>query len=189
MISHQHLIYRQDKGWRSEQERHALSVWAIHWFDGFRWVLNDEAVAVTCNRFSSPAVECVGETDALVQVTFASGAACTLFESFSVPMKRPTETLIVGESGTLRLTDAGAELYRKDRVGEPLETWENPLAGGSMMAEAVFRGLDNLLTWVDGGPEAPNSGEDNLRSVALLDAAYRSADSGEPVILTAGLPR
>ncbi len=57
------------------------------------------------------------------------------------------------------------------------------------MAEAVFRGLDNLLTWVDGGPESPNSGEDKLRSVALLDAAYRSADSGEPVILTAGLPR
>ena len=187
VVSQQDLHFRQDKGWRIGLDRHALSVMAIHWFDGFRWLLQDEATTVTCNRFSSPAVDSVGETDALVQVAFGRGTACTLFQSFSMPAVQRTETLIVGETGALRLTSEGAELYRKDRIGDPLQMWEVPSTPVAK-SEATFQGLDNLLTWVDGGPEAPNSGEDNLKTVALLEAAYRSADSGAPVILKDGLP-
>ena len=186
VVSLQDLHYRQDRGWRIEQDRHALSVMAIHWFDGFRWLLNDEAVAVVCNRFSSPAVDCVGETDAVAQVSFGRGAACSLFQSFSAPL-RWNETVIVGETGVLKLGYGRAELYRKDRIGDPVESWQDPL-GETSKTEATFQGLNNLLSWVEGGPVAPNSGEDNLKTVALLDAAYRSADSGTQVLLQGGLP-
>jgi predicted dehydrogenase len=52
----------------------------------------------------------------------------------------------------------------------------------------MFLGLDRLLTAVETGTEAANSGRDNLRTIALLDAAYRSADTGAPIELKDGLP-
>jgi predicted dehydrogenase len=52
----------------------------------------------------------------------------------------------------------------------------------------MFRSLDRLLTAIENGGEPSNSGRDNLRTVALLDAAYRSAEQRTPIELVEGLP-
>ncbi|WP_410793143.1 Gfo/Idh/MocA family protein [Kribbella sp. C-35] len=180
-ISQQELTFRQDKGWRLSQRHHALSVMGIHWFDGFRLLLGREADWLSARTFSSPAVDSAGETDASVQIFFGD-TPVTYVQSFSSRVER-TETLVFGTSGTLQLGYAEAQLHTDGET----KTIANPLVG-SERSEAMFLGLDRLLTAVETGTEAANSGRDNLRTVALLDAAYRSAETGAPIELKDGLP-
>lgn len=174
------LFFRQDIGWRLQCERHALSVMGIHWFDGFRQILGSEAVSVSSLMRSSAAIECAGETDATVQVAFENGAIATYVQSFSSPFPR-TEMIVIGETGTLYCTNR-VELYRKGSK-TPLQTWSNDVSRET----ATFEGLNQLLASLETGDEAPNSAQDNLKTVAILDAAYRSAIEQRPILLNQGV--
>ncbi len=66
-----------------------------------------------------------------------------------------------------------------------VERWENPYAGASK-PESVFTALEELLSAIESRAEPSNSGRDNLKTIALLEAAYRSAEGGRTVHLTAG---
>jgi len=181
-VLHQDLFFRQDGGWRTERPRHALSVMGIHWLDGFRWMLGDEARSLVCRTHASPAIDCAGETEAHVQIAFAGGAAVSYVQSFSSPVAR-TETLVLGETGTLVLNYDGAARFDRDHRKEPKQRWANPFAGPGK-PESAFQGLERLLAAIETpGTEPENSGHDNLRTVALLEAAYRSAEQQRPVSL------
>jgi predicted dehydrogenase len=180
-VSQLDLMFRQDKGWRIKQPRHALSVMGVHWLDGFRQLIAADATQVLARTFSSPAIDCAGETDAFVHVDFGD-VPVSYVQSFS-SRAAVTQTIVVGEQGTLRfgydsltrINDAGAD------------RWENPYAGPGK-PESTFRSLDRLLTAIDTGQPPSNSGRDNLKTIALLEAAYASADSRQPVDLSGGLP-
>lgn len=180
-VAHQDLFFRQDAGWRTECRRHALSVMGIHWLDGFRWMLGREARSVRCRLQRSAAVRCAGETEAFVQLAFEDGTPVSYVQSFSSPLAR-TETLVFGEEGLLRLHYGGAALHRREGGREPVQEWENPHAG-LHKPESVFACLDPLLAAIERGEEPPNGGRDNLRTVALLEAAYRSAEEGREIRL------
>jgi hypothetical protein len=62
---------------------------------------------------------------------------------------------------------------------------ENPLAGPGK-PESAFRVLNELLTAFKTEGEPSNSGRDNLKTIALLEAAYRSAEQGAVVPLEDG---
>jgi D-apiose dehydrogenase len=181
-VSQLDLTFRQDRGWRIKQPRHALSVMGVHWLDGFRQLIRADATQVLARTFSSPAIDCVGETDAFVHVDFGD-VPVSYVQSFSsrVPL---TQTIVVGETGSLRfgygtltrINDAGAD------------EWDNPFAGPGK-PESAFRSLDRLLTALDTGQPPSNSGRDNLKTIALLEAAYASAGQQQPVALSGGLPR
>lgn len=177
-IAHQDLMFRQDQGWRMQQVRHALSVMGVHWLDGFRQLLGKEAVEVICHTSSSPAIDCQGETDAVVHIDFPT-AAVSYVQSFSSAITR-TETLVFGTTGTLRL---GYDATTLSRRGEDDKTWANPYRG-AQKPESAYANLARLLDAIDAGGEPANSGVDNLKTIALLDAAYESARTRRP----AGLP-
>jgi predicted dehydrogenase len=179
-VIHNNLMFRQDSGWRTGVERHALSVMGVHWFDGFRYMLGREATWVWCRTSSSPEVDCAGETDAFTQVLF-DDTPVSYVQSFSSRLPR-TETVILGRLGTLRLDHNGVSLSEQGSTSQ----WENPYAGRGK-PESTFRCLDRLLQALEGGGEPSNSGEDNLRTIALLDAAYASARTEAPVTLSGGL--
>ena len=185
-VAHTHLCFRQDRGWRTGCERHALSVMGVHWFDGFRWMLSAEAASLACRMHSSPAIECAGDTDAAVQIAFEGGAVVSFVQSFSSPVRR-SETVVVGERAGLLLKDRSVAIYDKEQRGKPRQTWENPYAGKGKPASA-YRALEELLAAIERDAEPSNSGRDNLKTIALLDSAYRSASSGAPVALKGGLP-
>lgn len=175
-ILHQDLFFRQDSGWRIEQPRHALMVMGVHWLDGFRWILGCEATSVSALMRSSPAIDCAGETEASVQVLFEGGPIGTYVQSFSSPLAR-TETVILGEWGALVLDYQGLSFGT--------QRWPNPYAGAAKPASA-FAALEELLTAVEQGREPENSGQDNLRTITLLEAAYRSTETGAVVTLAEG---
>lgn len=178
-IVHQDLMLRQDSGWRIERPRHALSVMGVHWLDGFRWALGREAASLVCQAFSSPSIQCAGETDAFVQIAFEGGATAQYVESFSCPTGR-VETLIVGERAWLKMGYGEAALFDAEHRAEPVERWTNPYAGDNK-PESSFQCLENLLTALEQGGAPSNSGEDNLKTIALLEGAYQSAQSGTTV--------
>jgi predicted dehydrogenase len=179
-LAHADLTFRQDRGWRTQMQRHAMSVMGVHWFDGFRYVLGREASWVSCRTSSSPEVECVGETDAFTQVLL-DDVPVSYVQSFSSRLRR-TDTVVLGRQGTLNFGYSTVDLLTRDGT----TTWENPYAGKGK-PESTFQSLDHLLDALDNGGDPPNSGNDNLRTVALLDAAYESARTGTPVTLTKGL--
>jgi len=181
-VLHEDLMFRQDSGWRTGADRHALSVMGVHWFDGFRQLLGREASWVWSRTSSSPAIDCAGETDAFTQVLF-DGTPVSYVQSFSSRVSR-TETVVLGSLGTLVLNYNGVSVSLESGTTH----WENPYAGKGK-PESTFRCLDRLLEAAEGGTEPSNSGADNLRTIALLDAAYASARTQAPVTLSGGLPR
>ncbi len=178
-ILHQDLMFRQDKGWRTQTRRHAFSVMGVHWFDGLRWMLQDEATEIRAQQRSSPVVNSAGETDISAIATFAGGTIATIFESFSCPFKR-TDTVIIGERGTIVLTYAGATLYDLD--GNQAGQWDTPYPG-PLKPGATLKNLELLVAGISTGEDPVNSGRDNLRTIALLDAAYRAAETDAVVSL------
>ncbi len=182
------LFYRQDAGWRLQTERHAMSVMAIHWFDGIRRIADAEAESVYCTSYSSDTINCLGETDATVQIAFAGGVKAHFTQSFSSPFVK-NELIVMGSEGVISTSSDDIHLFRLDPSGTPswqpvpVQTWSSKMP----IEEAVFDGLDQLLTWIETGEEAANSARDNLHTVALLDAAYMSARDNEVIKLQKGL--
>jgi len=184
-IIHQDLMFRRDVGWRTQLKRHALAVMGVHWFDGFRWLLADEALSLICNTRSSAAIQCLGETEASITINFKQGTLVSYIESFSALSGR-TETLILGETGQLLLNYDRLHLFRQD---QQQKQWENPYRGEhEHKPEATFLGLNLLLEAVEHGTEPANSGHDNLKTIALLDGAYRSAETRQVIEFQEGLP-
>ncbi|WP_138754586.1 Gfo/Idh/MocA family protein [Paenibacillus sinopodophylli] len=182
------MFYRQDAGWRIHTERHAMSVMAIHWFDGIRRIANAEAESIYCTTYSSAAIECLGETDATVQITFANGVKAHFTQSFSSPLGKD-DLVVLGSEGVISTTNNEIKLYRKDPSGlpnwnpTPVQTWNEALP----IEEAIFDGLDQLLNWIETGIEAANSASDNLHTVSLLDGAYLSAKDNKVITFNKGL--
>jgi D-apiose dehydrogenase len=185
-IVHQDLMFRQDVGWRTQLKRHAMAVMGVHWFDGFRRILNDEPESLMCETRSSAAIDCIGETEAVVTVNFQQGALVSYVESFSSPT-RHTETWVLGEEGSIVLNYHETRLYDLEHRTTPRQHWENPYRGTNK-PEATFMSLSNLLTALEQGDEIPNNGEDNLKTIALLDGAYRSAEERRTVTFQEGRP-
>lgn len=180
-IDHREMIFREVQGWRAAARHHALSVMGIHWVDGFRYLLPDDADWLIARTYSSPAVASAGETDAFVQIHFG-GATVNYTQSFSSRVER-VETIVIGESGTLALTYDTLEVVGPNGQRE---IRRNPYAGTGK-PESAYRSLERLLDAVDTGEEPGNSGIDNLKTLSLTAAAYRSAEIGQPVVLQAGL--
>lgn len=185
-LIHQDLMFRQDQGWRTQTKRHAMSVMGVHWFDGFRLILQDEPKSIVCVTQSSPAIDCAGETEAFTQIVFEKGAVVSYTESFSIPRRR-AETVVVGEQGTLVLDYDGIALYTKEDRNNAKEQWENPYRGAAK-PESAFACLNELLTALEEEREPSNSGKDNLKTIQLLDAAYRSADEGRTILFREEVP-
>lgn len=183
-VLHRELLFRKDSGWRNSTERHALSVMGVHWLDGFRWMLAEEPINVRCTLASSPLIEARGETEAVVQAQFAGGTTVCYVQSFSCP-DRSLETNVIGDAGVLRLSHTELREWHPQKAPDGGGgTWNEVVhsnACGSDKPEATFLALDQFLQALESGTEATNSGRDNLKTMAFLEAAYRSAKIGRVV--------
>ncbi|MGH3177398.1 MAG: Gfo/Idh/MocA family protein [Streptosporangiaceae bacterium] len=181
-ISHRDLMFRQDKGWRTGMQRHAASVMGVHWLDGFRQLIDGNATRVWAQTYSSPAIDCAGETDAFVQIEFGA-VPVSYVQSFSSRVKA-TETVVIGEKGTLRFDYGTLSRVAGDTTMELV----NPYAGPGK-PESTYLSLKRLLDAIEAGKQPSNSGQDNLKTIALLTAVYQSASQGRPIELKEGLPQ
>jgi predicted dehydrogenase len=156
-------------------------VMGVHWLDGFRRLIEQDADWLVARTYSAPAIPAVGETDASLQIHFGD-VTVSYTESFSSWIHQ-WDTFVLGDEGTLKIADGLVTIAGPDGT----EVFENELSTGASKPLTAYGALAALLDAVETGVEAPNSGRDNLKTVSLIDGAYRSAAEGAPVTLVDGL--
>ena len=152
----------------------AIADVGVHCIDALRHILQDEVVRVDARTRTDENSGDV-EASALMILELSRGTLATVLVSTRAHYRTPIE--IVGHSGVLRADDAlnvdrpiRIEYWREGALVEE-ETVSNHLA--------YARQVDAFAAAVEGHAEFPVPGEEGLKNQLVLDAAYRSAESGK----------
>jgi predicted dehydrogenase len=153
----------------------------VHVADVLRWYLATEVVEVyaqTTRRLHGPELQV--ETGGLLMLTFANG----VFASLDCSWSRPPYYATWGNVNLDLITDRGAvrveafrqniTVYRADLQRPTLAHW------GSDNDQAM---LADFLAAVRTGQPPRVTGVDGLRATEVVEAAYESARTGQPVKL------
>ena len=159
----------------------AITDHTVHVLDLLRWLLHAEPVEVwaTSNHILH-AQRTEVETGGIVSVTFSDGTIASIDCSWSRPDNYPTwgglGFELVGERGVLDV-DAFRQRFAVFDARQPGVSWT---FWGSDADRLMLQGF---LTAVREGKTPPVTGEDGLRAVEVVQAAYRSLEVGGPVRL------
>jgi predicted dehydrogenase len=158
------LGWRRDQGWRMERDRYVMSVMSIHWLDGYRYLFNEDPRSVYCSAAEFPDIS--ADTAVSVTLDFPSGVLVSLNESFS-SRQRYLHACLDCESGSLLLDYKGLVQIAGDGTREEIPNrYDKPEATVSLLLDLCEAAAENR--------QPLTSMEDNLRSMRLLEAAYRS---------------
>jgi predicted dehydrogenase len=159
----------------------AITDHTVHLADVLRWYLNSEVVEVFAEEnYILYAGEADVETGGLVMLTFANGTIASLDCSWSKPPYYPTwgglAMDLIGEKGlvTINAFKQVLTVYAHSRQRPAYNYW------GSDANQAMINDFVAALR-EDRAPTV--SGEDGLRAVEIVAAAYRSIETGQPVKL------
>jgi predicted dehydrogenase len=169
-------------------EKFIIQDLGIHILDIARFLLGDVARIAASRKRANPHIR--AEDVATMMLIHEQGATSIVDCSYATPLERENfpETLIEidGSEGTLRLaadyqltvqTKNGAK--RRD-VSPPLLSWaERPWHN---VQESVFNIQNHFIECLETGAESETSGRDNLKTLALVYAAYESAAQGNRMI-------
>jgi predicted dehydrogenase len=159
----------------------AVADHTVHLADMMRWLFDSEVIEVYAETNQILHRGKVGvETGGLVMLTFANGTFASIDCSWSKPAYYPTwggATMeLVGERG-LATVDAFKQtmtVYR-DSVGRPQWEYWGSDANRAMLAEFVAAIAEKRSPTV--------TGFDGYKAVEIVVAAYKSAQTGQPVTL------
>ncbi|MFP4409445.1 MAG: Gfo/Idh/MocA family protein [Spirochaetaceae bacterium] len=156
----------------------AMTDHTVHLTDVYRWFTDREVETVyaVSNRITYKE-DTELETGGLVSLTFADGKSASIDCSWSRPLAYPTW----GGLALRLVTDRGAvdldAFGQTQRVygGEAMHTrWDYWGGDANQMM------VDEFVAAVAEGRAPFVTGEDGLRAVEVVDAAYRSVKSGKP---------
>jgi predicted dehydrogenase len=149
----------------------------VHVADALRWLLGDEVVRVHAELgsflYGLPVEDC-----GLLTLDLRGGAFASIDCSWSRPATYPTwggvTMHVVGDRGTVDVDVFRQSLTHYDDVAgaATLVSW-----GDDLNALMVAGFVDAILA----GRPVPIGGEDGLRALEVVVAAYRSAELGRPV--------
>jgi predicted dehydrogenase len=164
-------------------EEPLLGDMAIHHFDALRFVLRDEPREVSCHSWAEPGTPFAGRPAAIATMRFARGTIVSYRGSW---LTRGPATpyggnwRLDGTRGTIEFTFRGAFEKREKldrltlhRPGAPPQAVPLP----EMPCKDRKGALDAFARWIRDGkpPEEASAAADNIKSLALMLAAIRSA--------------
>ena len=184
--------YYRDSDWRGTRELDgggALINQAIHTVDLLLWLCGpvSRVFGRTATRFHRIDVE----DTAVASLEFAGGAIGTIEATTAAWPGRPRRIDITGSNGTAILE--GDDLIAVDLRGNSdrradlaaaaprAENAASPVVSDAGPHRAVF---EDFIRAVSGGERPACDGREARRSVALVEAIYRSARTGQPVTLS-----
>ncbi|NHN32672.1 Gfo/Idh/MocA family protein [Paenibacillus agricola] len=164
--------WRRDKGWRMGLERYVMAVMSNHWFDGYRYLLQDEAETIYCRGVKN---ETGQDVSVSVILQFKKGTVVSLTESFN-SRARLNGAIVECEKGSLVMDYKQAtEINVAGDKQEYVNTFDK--------SEATFYLLYDLLRSVEENRQPETGIFDNLHSLKLMEAAYQSLASGQVIRL------
>jgi D-apiose dehydrogenase len=170
-----------DQPYQAAMPRLILMDMGCHLIDTTRYLMGEiETVSATIARFGR---NNIGEDVAMLAVSFASGALGWLDFSWCAPPDRArpewalNETVVEGSDATVRvMTDGSLELIcsggKVERRPVALPADDLVYVDGYATTQRHF--IDGLLS----GREHETSAADNLKTMDVVWAAYRSAEEG-----------
>jgi predicted dehydrogenase len=153
----------------------------VHVLDTFRF-LGGEIASVAClNRRVNPAI--VAEDQSLIQLAFQGGALGLIdgnrIQGAMPPPIAMGSLLVEGDAGALRMSPDG-RLWLSALGGEEVEhAYAIPAEG--YRGDSVRATQEHLVSCLRDGRPSESDGRDYLRTVALVEACYRSDASGRAV--------
>ncbi len=161
----------------------------IHVLDISRCMMGDVTSLTARTKRVNPAI--AGEDVATILLDHHSGATSVVDCSYATKLSKEPfpETLIEldGTEGTIRLHQGyrlevnGRNGHRVEDVSPPLLPWASrPWHNIQESVAAIQR---HWIECLRSDTEPATSGADNLKTFALVEAAYQSAASGQPVYL------
>lgn len=159
----------------------AIADHAVHLTDLLRWYLGAEVTEVYAATNQILHKGKVGvETGGVIMLTFANGVFASIDCSWSKPAYYPTwgglKLELVAEKG-LATMDAFKQYMTvySHRAGRPQWNYWGSDANQGLIAEFVAAIRENRAPAI--------TGEDGLKAVEVVIAAYQSAESGQPISL------
>ncbi|SEG91853.1 Predicted dehydrogenase [Nonomuraea solani] len=165
-------------GFREEMEQPLLVDMAIHAFDAARYLLGTEPVSVTCESWNPAWSWFKGDAAAMATFLFGDGARYVFTGSWCA------EGLETSWNGEWRASGSGgtATWDGEDRVTSSAGGAVDVPPGG---AEQISGALAEFVASLRTGAEPSGAISRNLYSLAMVEAAVRSAESGERVEIDA----
>ena len=168
-------------------ERFIILDLGIHVLDVARFLLGD-ATAIHCRmQHTHPTAR--GEASAVMVLEHEKGALSEVVCSYTTAIHPDPfpQTLVEidGTEGSLRLLrDYRLELHTADGIetrdiGPSVPSWADPQ--WALIQESVLNTQQHWIDCLRQGCPPSTSGRDNLSTFALVEAAYASAERGEPV--------
>ncbi len=171
--------------WLVSADRLEINYHSIHYLDAIRSVLG-EPVTVFCVGGRRPGQLARGETRTMSTLDFGDGVAAVLHVNHeNIGGDFRAEFRLDGSEGSVRGTIGLLLDYPRGRP-DTLEVFSRSLPTDGWMSYPVtqrwlpdaFAGpMSGLLRWIATGEVAPTAARDNLATLALVEALYRSMDS------------
>lgn len=164
-----------------EEERFAISDVGIHILDLARYFMG-EVARISCEtQRRNPKVRAEDTaTMLLAHESGASSVAEVTYEARRLPEAFPQTMLeIEGERGTIivkhgfRMEVVSDGVLTEKDIGSPTRAWTSH--PWHVVQEGAYNACRHFLNCVQRGVPAETAGADNLRSYALVDAAYTAA--------------
>ncbi len=172
--------------WLVSSERLEINYHSIHYLDSIRSILGDPST-VFCVGGRRPGQVARGETRTISTLAFAGGVSAALHVNHeNLGGDYRAEFRLDGSEGSVRGTLGLLYDYPRGRPDTvevfsrllPTDGWFSYPVTTRWLPDAFIGPMAGLLRWIETGVTAPTAAEDNLGTLALVDALYRSMDSG-----------
>ena len=172
----------------AETKRFIILDLGIHVLDIARFIMGEVREIYARTQRTMPVA--IGESQATMLLEHTDGAlsevVCTYTNRIEPDPFPQTLIEVDGEAGSLRLLrDYRLEIHRPGEVevrevppGRP--SWADPR--WALAQESVLTTQQHWVDCLREGREPMTSGRDNLKTFALVEAAYASAASGQPAV-------
>ena len=176
-------------------ERFLLADLGVHLLDVCRFLFGEARRVYCITQRVNPTIR--GEDVASLLLHMESGMTCAVEMSYATvsDLECFPQTLaeVEGEAGTIRLlpnfeyaiTTRAAE--RRERIELPTYDWVNPRYAVAQSAMVPLH--EQFLRGLRQGEAVETTGADNLHTLALTYAAYRSADTEQSVAIAPVRPK
>lgn len=174
-------------GWLVDSDRLEITYHSIHYLDAVRSILGDPLrVFATASRV--PEQKTRGETHTISTLVFAGEQRAVVHANHNnLSADQRAEFRINGTHGAVHGTlglmydypHGRPDTLRLHSAVLPTDGWLHYPVSTRWVPDAFAGPMAGLLAWIATGQQAPTAARDNLRTLALVEALYRSIDDGQ----------